>query len=246
MSREVRHALETKAAYHINGASVRHLGLNLWLFLFPLVLCIILAQATTAHGQELLAADEWWKLGSGFSLLWTPEYIEIRDDADNVIFSTVPGQPFISASTGNDSVVGSSGAFNITQVDQDKCSGQHISSVSDVPWEKTATGSAVQINGNLSECGDASAPFSLTFWVPKDLPDRVAFYLKISSSSNVDITLKKLYFTFASHAEEDFYGLGAQASFASLKNQSVPIFSREQGVGRGDQPITGYANQNGM
>jgi alpha-glucosidase (family GH31 glycosyl hydrolase) len=47
-----------------------------------------------------------------------------------------------------------------------------------------------------------------------------------------------LFLTYRFSPSEDFYGLGAQASFASLKNQTVPIFSREQGVGRGDQPTT--------
>ncbi|KAK4555834.1 hypothetical protein LTR86_007054 [Recurvomyces mirabilis] len=164
---------------------------------------------------------------------------------DTTVWSTVPGKPFISASAGNDSFTGSNGAFNITQVDVDRCTGQNITSVQSVPWDGTVTGSAGQVKGNLLPCGTGSAYFELTFWISANLTDQVAFYLNIIPKSGAATPLKKLYFSFASTVDEDIYGLGAQASFASLKNQSIPVFSREQGVGRGDEPITGILNQNG-
>ena len=191
-------------------------------------------------GQE----DSSWSLGGGFALTRDSDHFEITQ-GNCSIWATVSGKPFVSASAGNDSVVGSNGAFNITQVDIDECNGQNISSVQYVSWNTSPTGRATEISGHLLGCGNDSAAYTLTFWVPDDLTDRVAFYLSVSPTTNLEQPLKKLYFRFASDAGEDIYGLGAQASFASLKNQSVPIFSREQGTGRGDQPITAIENANG-
>lgn len=188
--------------------------------------------------------DVSYNIGEAFVLTRNDGSLRITQSGDT-IWSTVPGRPFISASAGNDSVVGSNGAFNITQVDVDTCQDQDISSIQQVPWEGTATGTAIQISGHLKKCGEASAPYSLTLWVPSGVSHRVAFYITISPSSNREKPLRKLYFSFASSASEDFFGLGGQASFASLKNQSVPVFTREQGVGRGDEPITSIENANG-
>ncbi|KAF7195870.1 Sulfoquinovosidase [Pseudocercospora fuligena] len=201
--------------------------------------------ACVASTQSVLAAtDNSWNLGNDFTLLRSQDKLEIVK-GNLSVWSTGVHEPFISASAGNDSVVGSNGAFQITQIDQDKCSGQNITSIELVSWDDTTFGSATQISGHLLDCGSASAEYALTLWVPNNLTDRVAFYLDVSPSTSIDRPLKKLYFSFHSSASEDFYGLGEQPSFASLKNQSIPIISREQGVGRGDEPITSIENANG-
>ncbi|KAH9822851.1 glycoside hydrolase family 31 protein, partial [Teratosphaeria destructans] len=181
-------------------------------------------------------------LGNDFTLHWQTDHFDITQ-GNTSVWSTVPGKPFVGASAGNDLVTGSNGAFNITNVDENECQSQNVLFFQYVDWEGTLIGSAVQVRGQLLNCGHSSAPYSLTFWIPEDRPDQVSFYLNIDSPPN--LALKKLYFRWASHADEDFYGLGAQASFASLKNQSVPIFSREQGTGRGDQPLTDIENSAG-
>lgn len=205
-----------------------------------------LAVPTTA--QQLLDrsnhTDNEWEIGNGFTLSRASGRLSITQNETD-IWSTVSGQPFVSASAGNDSVTGSNGAFEITEVDEDRCQDQTISSIDTVPWDGSSTGSAAQVSGFLLNCGDASTDFTLTFWVPSELSDRVHFYLNIDQSSNPDQPLTKLYLSFTSHEDEDFYGFGGQASFASLKGQSVPVFTREQGVGRGDQPVTDIENANG-
>ena len=225
--------------------AVRHPG-RMLLSAFPVFLFLFLIQARSVRAQHVIPTLEGsqWPLGNGFTLKTTSDCLTIDNGYDNV-WSTVPGRPFIGASSGNDSIFESSGAFNITNIDVDACQSEHIATIRYVAWEDTVTGNAVQLSGSLLSCGDATAPYSLTLWVPASLTDRVAFYVNISPSSDPVQPLKKLYFRYASNIGEDFYGLGAQASFASLKNQTVPIFSREQGVGRGDQPITAYENKNG-
>ncbi|GMP62176.1 hypothetical protein CsSME_00024375 [Camellia sinensis var. sinensis] len=48
--------------------------------------------------------------------------------------------------------------------------------------------------------------------------------------------------TYSSEKNERFYGFGEQFSHMDFKGKRVPIFVQEQGIGRGDQPITFAAN----
>jgi hypothetical protein len=52
----------------------------------------------------------------------------------------------------------------------------------------------------------------------------------------------RVYATFSSDREERFYGFGEQFSCMEFKGKKVPILVQEQGIGRGDQPITFAAN----
>lgn len=212
---------------------------------WPALMWSLLIYAVSSSCQTILYGPTGtWNLGSGFQLHQSTDGVGISQNG-TVIWATVPGKFFVSASAGNDSVIGSNGAFNITQIDFDTCSGQTVESVQSTPWQNSVTGEAIGISGSLLGCGAGTAAYSLYLWVPADLTDRVAFYLNASPGADLSRPLNKLFFRYASHANEDFYGAGAQASFASLKNQSIPIFSREQGVGRGDQPLTNYENENG-
>lgn len=191
-----------------------------------------------AFALSLVSASQY-VIGSGYSLSRSGNTVSI-ELGNQQIWST--STPFLSASAGNDSVIGVNGNFNITQVDETECTGQSINSIKNVPWGGAKTGTGVQLAGELSGCGTAHVPYELTFWIDEDLTDRVRFYVNIQSQGSPANPLKKLFLRYDSNANEDFYGFGAQASFASLKNKSVPIFSREQGVGRGDEPITYIAN----
>ena len=166
----------------------------------------------------------------------------ITDINKTTIWETLPHKDFLSASVGPDIIVGSSGNFHITEVNKDKCTSQQIQNVLQQPWKASVSNHATVIQGQLSSCGNATARFSLAFYVPITLSDRIAFHLDIDHGSATSSSAN-LFVTFQSSPSEQFYGLGGQASFASLKNQSVPIFSREQGVGRGDQPTTRLENE---
>lgn len=52
----------------------------------------------------------------------------------------------------------------------------------------------------------------------------------------------RICITYSSEKSERFYGFGEQFSHMDLKGKRVPIFVQEQGIGRGDQPITFAAN----
>ncbi|KAJ6439434.1 aromatic prenyltransferase [Purpureocillium lavendulum] len=182
-----------------------------------------------------------WGLGGDFTLWWSgnsQHEIAIQRN-DTLIWSTSKDYSFVSASSGDDVFAGESGNFMITEVDDNKCEGLAVEELEYVPWNNSLTCNSVAVRGQLLDCGSAGGNFSAYFWVPRDLPDRIAFQVDVASSGGgASAAFTKTHLTFRSHADEDFYGLGAQASFASLKNLSVPVFSREQGVGRGDEPTT--------
>eukprot|EP00475_Leptophrys_vorax_P023379 TRINITY_DN32002_c0_g1_i1.p1 TRINITY_DN32002_c0_g1~~TRINITY_DN32002_c0_g1_i1.p1 ORF type:complete len:761 (+),score=182.35 TRINITY_DN32002_c0_g1_i1:349-2631(+) len=55
--------------------------------------------------------------------------------------------------------------------------------------------------------------------------------------------IARTWIQYASDPEEKFFGFGHQYSFMNLKGQIVPIITREQGNGRGLQPITFLENE---
>ncbi|KAL2501900.1 Sulfoquinovosidase [Forsythia ovata] len=52
----------------------------------------------------------------------------------------------------------------------------------------------------------------------------------------------RIFITYSSEKSERFFGFGEQFSHMDFKGKKVPIFVQEQGIGRGDQPITFAAN----
>ncbi|KAL6627681.1 hypothetical protein ACP70R_031407 [Stipagrostis hirtigluma subsp. patula] len=52
----------------------------------------------------------------------------------------------------------------------------------------------------------------------------------------------RVFLTYASCGDERFYGFGEQFSRMEFKGRRVPVLVQEQGIGRGDQPITFAAN----
>ncbi|KAG9454902.1 hypothetical protein H6P81_007806 [Aristolochia fimbriata] len=56
------------------------------------------------------------------------------------------------------------------------------------------------------------------------------------------LEINRVFLTYSSEKDEKFYGFGEQFSYMEFKGRRVPIFVQEQGIGRGDQPITLAAN----
>ncbi|KAI4300889.1 hypothetical protein L6164_034216 [Bauhinia variegata] len=62
--------------------------------------------------------------------------------------------------------------------------------------------------------------------------------LKVPESAE----FSRIWLTYASDKNEQFYGFGEQFSHMNFKGKRIPILVQEQGIGRGDQPITFAAN----
>ena len=74
-------------------------------------------------------------------------------------------------------------------------------------------------------------------------------FVKVSSSEKEkeetvaeSMGFNRVCLTYSSEDNERFYGFGEQFSHLNFKGKRVPIFVQEQGIGRGDQPITFAVN----
>lgn len=75
-------------------------------------------------------------------------------------------------------------------------------------------------------------------------------FVAVSSSSEEEkeekvaksVGFNRVCLTYSSEENERFYGFGEQFSHLNFKGKRIPILVQEQGIGRGDQPITFAVN----
>ena len=88
----------------------------------------------------------------------------------------------------------------------------------------------IEITGQI--CNEAN--FTISFQAIPIL-EFVHLQLNITFSSS---RYNQLTLTYACEADEGFYGFGAQYTRLNAKENVLPLFLSEQGVGRGQQPLT--------
>ncbi|CAN5676059.1 hypothetical protein BH24ACT21_BH24ACT21_05900 [soil metagenome] len=142
------------------------------------------------------------------------------------LWRSVPGESFVSAARGRESVQSSRAHFHVEDEVEERLPDQTVESI-----EKR--GDAVVVSGTLAG-GEESVAYTLTFSPASD--GRLRFVAEVEEPYN------RVYLTYASEPEERFLGFGTQYTYFDLKGRKVPIFIGEQGIGRGAQPITFAAN----
>ena len=145
-----------------------------------------------------------------------------RARPERVLWSSVPGESFVAAARGEETVSESSGHFSIEDEVEDLRADQTIERI-----EKREE--ALVVFGRLAGGGE-EVGYSLAFSPVSG--DRLRYVVEIEDRYD------RLYLTYASAPEERFYGFGAQYTYFDAKGHQVPIFIQEQGIGRGEQPIT--------
>ncbi|RMF40801.1 MAG: alpha-glucosidase, partial [Anaerolineae bacterium] len=132
---------------------------------------------------------------------------------------------FVLAARGEADVQEARGMFRVQDSLRVRCTTQSLDSL-----ETGAAQNAVTLSGQLT-CAGQSVPYTLTF---SALDERqVAFDLRLA-----DPSFNRIFLTYASDRQEHFWGFGEQFTYLDLKGRRVPIWVSEQGVGRGEQPIT--------
>ncbi|HEX2728757.1 MAG TPA: TIM-barrel domain-containing protein, partial [Rubrobacteraceae bacterium] len=146
----------------------------------------------------------------------------------HVLWRSVPGESFISAARGEESVSQSRAHFHIEDEIEDLRPDQTIDSVQ-------REGDALIVEGRLVDGTSDDVDYELVFTPVSD--GRLRFEAEIEEPS-----YDRVFLTYASSLGERFFGFGVQYTYLDMKGRRVPIFVQEQGIGRGAQPITLGAN----
>lgn len=161
-------------------------------------------------------------LGNGIKAVLLPNELSFITSKGRILEFSLK-DPFLSSAKGEQIVNYRKATFKIKDNIQLECGSQTIESLG---LESGALLVKGKLTGKNCETG---------------------YTIRFVSSSNagldwkVEITnpeLNRTYIKFKSDESESIYGLGEQFSHLNLKGKKPFLFSEEQGVGRGDQPIT--------
>lgn len=172
-----------------------------------------------------------------FTIVWNPDNggalsISPNGRPHKVLWSSVTGKSFVTAATGKEIVTEARGSFVFEDELESVCVNQSIERV-------VSEGQRFEITGNLL-CGAAQRLTGYAISFVEVAPNQIRFSLEIS-----DPEYNRVYLTYASNADEHFFGFGEQFTYFDLKGRRLPIFVSEQGVGRGLQPLTSLLDQFG-
>lgn len=149
--------------------------------------------------------------------------------------AVLPDLPFIQSSYGQDQIIaGDGGVFKITETEDGPSNTTMAQTVDTVVTSNNDTG--LQLTGTLTFADDRSVGYSFHLQELSSKQLDFSIQLDIAQDNNKDH--HRILFSFESNANEDFYGFGEQFSYSTLKGQKVPIFVREQGIGRGEEPVS--------
>lgn len=144
------------------------------------------------------------------------------------LWQTVPGEAFLLAAQGEETVSETRSMFRFRDRYLVVCNAQSIEHI-EVRLDE------VWLRGQLF-CEGQTFPYSMNIGIGAGTIFRIGIRLEGDSAFN------RIFLTYASAPEERFFGFGEQFSYFDMKGKRVPIWVSEQGVGRGDQPITLGAN----
>lgn len=147
---------------------------------------------------------------------------------DKVIWESLPDESFVMFGIGEEMVEESRGSFFINDKIRLLCVQQHINKV-----EKEKHFIFIQ---GYNQCDDNSQiSYNLFFFQlnPEEVQVKVNVF---------DKRINRIYFNILMNTKEAFFGFGEQFTYLNLRGKRVPIFVMEQGIGRGEEPITTGAN----
>src|SRR5690625_3548747 len=149
-------------------------------------------------------------------------------DGEGIVWSSVPGASFLGAARGHLEAEEDRGYFWIDTAHEQTWPKQTVERVE-------TTGNAVVLTGTLSD-GNAAGPD----WQARFTQTERGVLLEAEIGSSEGAT--SLAFWSARAEDSAVHGFGEQFTDFNLDGRLLPIVAREQGVGRGEQPLTALAD----
>ncbi len=165
---------------------------------------------------------------NSIKLINTMDSIKIVDvSSDRVYIQFSKKKSFLTAGKSIDEASYKMASFKFKENIQIECNDQTIQAIN-------LNGSTISISGSLT---GENCSTNYTINMKPDSALTIAFDVNLS---NKELNRTKLI--YASNKEEQFFGFGEQYSHFNLKGKKLFLFTEEQGIGRGDQPITFLAD----
>ncbi len=202
------------------------------LLLFPLLI-IISACGLKPESTEISSENEQYYSGNHYEFGMDKRVINIffkRSDKFKKNSGTPPAlqlpldQPFLKIAKDEPNVKYKYGSFKFAENPQEACGTLNIKDIDTAP-------KALVIQGDL--CGNT---FTMTMRIEEEQTLDIDIQLSDPSYNRLSLVL-------ISDAEEKIFGMGEQFSHVNMRGHRVPMWVEEQGVGRGDQPLTALANR---
>ena len=177
-----------------------------------------------------------------YEIEWNNEaggQLTVRNRDGKVLWQTIAGEPFITAAIGEETVTENRGMFKFKESIRTLCSTQRVELILDTPAGSDGFGGATTLSGHLF-CNDGqSVLYNLYFEQGKSEEQlNVRVWLQDPETFEEAQHFNRVYLTYAADPDEHFFGFGEQFTNFDMKGRQVPIWVSEQGVGRGEQPIT--------
>jgi len=190
-------------------------------------IAVTLPQPSTALADpprgELIVddAEGEWRIG-GFTVRLDEALHVVHPDAAASVWETVPGEAFLTAAADEAHFIDDLGLVRVSDHRDHDWATQHVASA------RLDADGALILTGTL----DDTDPLEWELRLSEAVNGR------LDAAVSVDPAANRLYLSAAMDADEGIHGFGAQSAGWDLRGGRIPLLPREQGIGRGEQPLS--------